>query len=50
MLSKKCRRISAPITYLAIPVVIAVALTYSLRAMISGMGQYGAREASAVVD
>jgi hypothetical protein len=36
MLSKKCRRISTRITYIAIPVVIAVALTFSERVIPCG--------------
>jgi hypothetical protein len=43
MLSKKSRLVSARITYIAIPVVVAVSLTFSVISIISDIGQTGAR-------
>jgi hypothetical protein len=49
MLSEKSRLVSAGITYIAIQVVVAVSLTFSVRAILSDIGQIGAMIVAVVI-
>jgi hypothetical protein len=49
MLSKKSRLVSARITYIAIIVVVAISLTFSVRAILSNIGQIGERIVAVII-
>jgi hypothetical protein len=49
MLSKKSRLVSACITYSAIPVGVAVSLTFTVRAIPIDIGQMGARIKAVII-
>jgi hypothetical protein len=49
MLSKRSKQVSSRSTYSAIPVVVAVSLTFSERAILSDIGQTGKRIVAVVI-